>query len=112
MQIETKSAGTVLVVKPTAKRLDAQAATDFKEQMVGFISGGNHHIALNLADVDFIDSSGLGAIVSTLKKVGTEGGMVICSAKETVMTLFRLTRMNQVFRIQGSEEEAIAALSA
>ena len=112
MQIETKSAGAVLVVKPTAKRLDAQAVTDFKEQMAGFISGGNHHIALNLADVDFIDSSGLGAIVSSLKKVGTEGEMVICGAKETVMALFKLTRMHRVFRIQSNEEEAIAVLSA
>ena len=54
MQIGTKRAGAVLVVEPTAKCLDAQVAIDFKEQKDGFISGGNHHIDINLSDVDFI----------------------------------------------------------
>ena len=112
MQIETKSAGTVLIVKPTEKRLDARAAVDFKQKMVGFIAEGHQQIALDLAEVDFIDSSGLGAIVSSLKKIGTQGEMVICGVRETVMALFKLTRMDRVFRIHPSEEEAIATLSA
>ena len=112
MQIETKNTGSVLVVKPTEKRLDARAAVDFKEKMVSYISDGHRQIALDLAEVDFIDSSGLGAIVSSLKKIGTQGEMVICGVGETVMALFKLTRMDRVFRIHPSEEEAIATLSA
>jgi anti-sigma B factor antagonist len=79
--------------------------------MSEWIGAGNRRIVLNLSEVDFIDSSGLGAIVSSLKKIGNDGDLVICSVRETVMSLFRLTRMNRVFDILSSEEEAIGALS-
>jgi anti-sigma B factor antagonist len=62
--------------------------------------------------VDFIDSSGLGAIVSALKTIGRNGDLVLCGIKETVMSLFRLTRMDRVFRIFTDQGEATAALSS
>jgi len=93
------------------KRIDAATATEFKQQMSDWIGAGNRRIVLNLMEVDFIDSSGLGAIVSSLKKIGGEGDLVICVVKETVMSLFRLTRMNRVFDIFSSEDEAVRALS-
>jgi len=93
------------------KRIDAATATEFKEKMSNWIGAGNKRIVLNLTEVDFIDSSGLGAIVSSLKKIGTEGDLVICAVKETVMSLFRLTRMNRVFDIFPSEDEAVRSLS-
>lgn len=111
MQIHQNTNGEVLIVRPLEKRIDAATATEFKEKMSEWIGAGNRRIVLNLADVDFIDSSGLGAIVSSLKRIGTEGDLVICAVRETVMSLFRLTRMNRVFDIFPSEMEAIAALS-
>jgi len=111
MQIHQNTNGEVLIVRPLEKRIDAATATEFKEKMSEWIGAGNRRIVLNLADVDFIDSSGLGAIVSSLKRIGTEGDLVICTVRETVMSLFRLTRMNRVFDIYPSETEAIATLS-
>lgn len=66
---------------------------------------------LDLSEVDFIDSSGLGAIVSSLKAVGKQGNLIICGIGETVLSLFRLTRMDRVFQIVSSPEEAVRALS-
>ena len=100
-----------LIVKPLEKRIDAATATDFKEKLSEWIGSGSRRIVLNLCEVDFIDSSGLGAIVSGLKKIGNDGNLVICTVRESVMSLFRLTRMNRVFDIFASEEEAIGALS-
>ena len=110
MQILDKKIGRILVVKPLEKRIDASVATDFKEQMAAWINAGNKWIVLDLAEVDFIDSTGLGAIVSSLKSIGNEGDLAICSAKEMVMNLFRLTRMNRVFQIFLSEAGAINTL--
>ncbi|OPY14600.1 MAG: Anti-sigma-B factor antagonist [Syntrophus sp. PtaU1.Bin005] len=111
MQLHQNKMGDVLIVRPLERRIDAATATEFKEKMSEWIGAGNRRIVLNLSEVDFIDSSGLGAIVSSLKKIGNDGDLVICSVRETVMSLFRLTRMNRVFDILSSEEEAIGALS-
>ncbi|OPY03179.1 MAG: Anti-sigma-B factor antagonist [Syntrophorhabdus sp. PtaB.Bin047] len=111
MEIDEKKVGDVLVVLPREKRIDASVSTGFKGRMVDWINQGNRRIVLDLSQVDFIDSSGLGAIVSSLKTLGTEGDLVICGIRETVMGLFKITRMNRVFQIFANESEAIEALS-
>jgi len=111
MEIEERKVGNVLVVLPREKRIDASVSTGFKGRMVDWINQGNRHIVLDLSEVDFIDSSGLGAIVSTLKTLGNDGDLVICGIRETVMGLFKITRMNRVFQIFATESEAIEALS-
>jgi anti-sigma B factor antagonist len=57
--------------------------------------------------VQFLDSTGLGAIVSTLKRLEGDGVMVICNAGEMVMDVFRLTRMDRVFPIVRTLDEAL-----
>ncbi len=111
MRIEESRIGDVLVVKPMDRRIDASSAAAFKALLNDRIRGGQQRIVLNLSEVDFIDSTGLGAIVSSLKSMGEFGDLVISNPRETVMSLFRLTRMNRVFNILPSEEEALASLS-
>ena len=111
MHVEDRKEGDVLIVKVLDKRLDAQAANDFKEKISGYISNGSQSIVLNMSEVDFVDSSGLGAMVSVLKLLGEEGQLVICGTAESVMRLFKLTRMNKLFSIFEGESEAIDALS-
>lgn len=111
MQLKHNNVEDVLIVRPLEKRIDASTATEFKQKMNEWIDSGNRRIVLNLSEVDFIDSSGLGAIISGFKKIGNNGNLVICVVKESVMSLFRLTRMNRVFDIYASENEALEALS-
>jgi len=111
MQLQHKNTADVLIVRPLEKRIDASAATEFKLKLGEWIDSGNRRIVLNLSEVDFIDSSGLGAIISGFKRIGGDGRLVICAVKESVMSLFRLTRMNRVFDIFPSEDEALRALS-
>lgn len=111
MELEEKKVGDVLVVLPREKRIDASVSTVFKGKMVDWINQGNKRIVLDLSQVDFIDSSGLGAIVSSLKTLGSDGDLVICGVRETVMGLFKITRMNRVFQIFADESEAIKALA-
>lgn len=103
--------GGILVVMPADKRIDAYSAPAFKGKMVDWISSGHLRIVLDLSSVEFVDSSGLGAIVSTLKTIGNRGDLVICGVQKAVMNLFQLTRMNRVFRIFPSQEDALKALS-
>jgi len=111
MELKKRKERNVLVVKPLEKRLDEYLAKDFKETMAGFINRGNEFIVLDLSAVEFIDSSGLGAIISVLKMLGLKGDFVLCGMRETVLSLFRLTRMDKVFKVFPGEKEAVAALS-
>ena len=107
MQMEDRQVGTVLVVKPVEQALDAYAATGFRERMAALIQDGNRRIVLDLGVVQFLDSTGLGAIVSSLKRFEGNGVMVICNAGEMVMDVFRLTRMDRVFPIVRTLDEAL-----
>ncbi|MFN8642342.1 MAG: STAS domain-containing protein [Candidatus Binatia bacterium] len=110
MEMARHTAGDVLVAKACEARIDARVAAELKRQLLDAVNAGHGLIALDLSDVDFIDSSGLGAIVSALKHLGGRGDLVIVGAKPTVRNLFRLTRMDKVFRMYGGEADAIAAL--
>jgi anti-sigma B factor antagonist len=110
MIIEDNKIGQLLIVKPMEKRLDADTSREFKERMGVLIKSGEDQLLLNLAEVQFIDSSGLGTLLSILRNLGEKGSLILCGINENVMTLFRLTRINRVFEIYGGEAEAIAAI--
>lgn len=111
MEIEHRKQEDILIVKIMNPRLDAQGADDFRNQMSHLISSGNRRITLDISDVDFVDSSGLGAMVSVLKLIGEDGDMVISGPTDSAMRMFKLTRMNKVFRIFENEEDAVRAFS-
>ena len=111
MQLDTRKVADVLVVTCLEERLDAKVSREFKEEMAALIHEGNKHIVLDISNVNFIDSSGLGAIVSSLKQLGGEGDLVLCGIGESILSLFRLTRMDRVFKIFSGEEEAVAELT-
>lgn len=99
------------MVTPLEDRLDAANSPLFKEKMRELINGGRRRLVLDLTNVDFMDSSGLGAVVFTMKSIGAEGDLGVCCVKEQVMGLFRLTRMDRVLRIFDSLSEAEEAVA-
>ena len=111
MDVEERKEGKVLVVKLRNKRLDAQIAMEFKQKMSDYIAKENFYVVLNISEVEFIDSSGLGAIVSALKLLGGRGDLVISGTQDSVMRMFKLTRMNKVFNMFDTEREAVESLA-
>ena len=102
----------VAVVAPTVKRLDATVAPAFKQEVVRLIEGGDTRLLLDLGGVQFLDSSGLGAIVSILKALGNRGTLAVCNVQGAVLALFQLTRMDRVFALHPTREDAMARLGA
>ena len=98
----------VAVLTLRVKRLDASVAPAFKQEVLNLIAEQENRLVLDLAGVEFIDSSGLGALVSVLKAIGGNGALAVCNASSGVMSLFRLTRMDKVFALLPSRAEAVA----
>jgi anti-anti-sigma factor len=108
MQIDVDARGKGLAVVNMQGRLDAAAAPTFKNQIVEAISQGNVRLALQVAHVSFMDSIGLGALVSAFKAARKASGDIsIIAPSAQVQKLLRLTAMDRVFKVFGSEEEAL-----
>lgn len=99
--------GEYLVVTVNAARIDASAALEFKASM-NAIDESNSKILLNLEQVEFIDSSGLGAVVSVMKRLGKGHKLDLCALTPTVEKVFRLTRMDSIISIYAILEQAVS----
>jgi anti-sigma B factor antagonist len=111
MRFEEREKGVVLILKVLESRITADVAPNFKEGINSYVTKGNRTIILDLSEVTFIDSSGLGALIGSLKVIGDDGELVLCGARDAVVSMFKLTRMNKVFRMFNSPEEALSAFS-
>lgn len=111
MNITQHNVGTVLVLTPEAERLDAAVAPTFKGHMVDTINAGNTLVVVDLTKVDFMDSSGLAALMSSLKTLHGQGRLALCGLSEKVRKLFAITKLDRgAFPIFNTPEEAAAAL--
>lgn len=106
MQMEHHVIGDVLRINVLERRIDAAVAIQFKDTVRELAEAGPARVVLDLQIVDFIDSSGLGAIVAAMKYLGKERKMELAGLQSKVEKVFRLTRMDSVFTIHDSADEA------
>lgn len=107
MKIEISQAPGAAVLQVREARIDAACAIDFKEAMREHILNGPPRIVLDLSDVAFIDSSGLGAVVAVRKMVGPDRELELAALSPAVQKVFRLTRMDSVFTIHDAVPAAL-----
>lgn len=112
MQIQTKAVNGVLVLSLEEKRLDSKLSVGFKDKVSELITSGNRLIVFNLSGVDFIDSSGIGCLVTCLKLMGPKGKISIWGLKPPVESMFKLTRMDRVFTLCSTEEQALKSVNS
>lgn len=89
----------LLVVTVSENRIDAACAIQFKERMREITQTPSARVLLDLSNVAFLDSSGLGAVVAVMKLLGADRRLELAGLTPTVAKVFRLTRMDTVFTI-------------
>ncbi|MCC5957173.1 MAG: STAS domain-containing protein [Natronohydrobacter sp.] len=102
MQVSLGRAGDALVISVIESRLDAAVAITFKDIVRDLTTTEGGPVILDLSRVEFLDSSGLGAIVGVMKLLGTDRPLEIAGLTPSVRKLFRLTRMDTVFKIHDT----------
>jgi len=109
MKLETVDINGVTIVVVPVERLDASNSKEFKKLMEPLIEK-NSKIAVDLTAVRFMDSSGLGALLSCLRAVANQkGDLKLFGMKVTVRALFELVRMHRIFEIVSTQEAAVEA---
>lgn len=102
----------ICVVSPGTERLTAATAGAFKAEVSQLVEDGHDRLIIDLSKVTFIDSSGLGALVGVLKKVGNRGEIVVCGPIDSVTQMFRITRMDRVFATYPNVDAALKTLES
>ena len=98
MILNSKDHDGVLVLTPDTSRIDASSAVHLKDQFRNATEDSDGRVVMDLSEVSFVDSSGLGAIVSALKLL--EGRQLeLAGLTPMVAKVFKLTCMDQVFQI-------------
>ena len=91
-------------------RLDADTAAAFTSKISALISSGSMHFVVDLGNLHFLNSSGLSALVSTLRLAIDAGGdMKIANLKPEMKSLFAMTRLNTIFEIHETTQKALDA---
>lgn len=110
--MDERMIGDVMILSPTAQRLDAANSGMVKSRFVDAVNDGQSVFVMDLSAVDFMDSTGLAALMSCLKSLGGKGQIVLASPSEKVRKLFALTRLDQgVFQIFPTTDEALVFLN-
>lgn len=103
--------GDVLVVELREDNLDASNVREFKDAVLAVIHDRTR-VVLDMTGVKFVDSSGLGALISCLRLLNSRrGDFKLCALSKTVRALFELMRMHRVFNIHDSRQEAVRAFA-
>jgi anti-sigma B factor antagonist len=99
MELWAEQLGEILVVHAEQDRIDAAGAIQFKDKMRELTQNPSPRVVLDMSQVAFLDSSGLGAVVAVLKALGPDRKLELSGLTAAVQKVFRLTRMDSVFTI-------------
>lgn len=112
MKISFKKENEVIIIVPEGANLDARDASEFKKEVIDLITKNNiQKVIIDLHQLQFIDSSGLGSFLSVLKTLNSQGGNLRLSGmKNPIRSMFELVAMHKIFEIYNTNEEAIRSL--
>jgi len=109
MELTSVTQSDVDIITVEANRIDAAVAIQFKDRMREALADASGRFVLNLERVDFIDSSGLGAIVAAMKLMPKGAKLELAGLTPAVDKVFRMTRMDSIFEIHQSANAACGA---
>jgi anti-sigma B factor antagonist len=90
--------------------IDVATSPTLRERLIGLVSDGSTRLVLDLEAVDFLDSTGLGTIVSVLKRARTHDGdlRLVCTGAR-IRRLFEITGLDKAVQLHASVDDAVSA---
>jgi anti-sigma B factor antagonist len=106
LSLATREVGGYTVVEVRGE-VDIYTSSLLRERLVEVVEAGAKRVVVDLSQVDFLDSSGLGVLVGALKRLRTAGGdlSLVCQ-QEKLLKIFRITALDRVFALHETVEAA------
>ena len=113
MQIEERTIGDVVVLDLKGKVTLGQGDELLKDKVNSLVNQGHRKILLNLADVPYVDSAGLGEIVRTYTSISRQGGRLkLLNVSKRIQDLLVITKLITIFDSYDGEAEAVKSFAA
>lgn len=110
MEITERRTADIVTLSLSGK-LDTTTAKTFEAKILAQIESGDRRFVIDLAQLDYVSSSGLRVFVLAAKRLdGGNGKMVLCSLQDPVREVFDIVGFSSIFSIYGSYDEAIGSL--
>lgn len=107
MELNLEQFGDIAVLRLKEDHLDASNAKDFRRDVVTRIES-QQRVVFDMTEVQFVDSSGCGVLLSCLRDLNGRGGdLKLCGITKPVRALFELVRMHKIFEIYNNTDEAL-----
>ena len=112
MQIEERTVGDITILDLKGKMTLGEGDELLKDKVNSLMNQGRKKILMNLGDVPYIDSAGLGEIVRTYTTVSRQGGKLkLLNLTKRIQDLLAITKLLTVFETYDSEQEAIQSFT-
>ena len=106
--LESITAGGACAVVRITGEIDVYTAPQLRERVIDLIEHGTLHLIMDLRGVDFLDSTGLGAFVGSLKRLrARQGSLTVVTGSNRIRQIFQITGLTKVFTLQPSVPAAI-----
>ncbi len=93
--------------------IDIYTTPQFKEAVSAAIDENNPAIIINMTQVTYMDSSGFGTLLSATKRLRPlDGALYLTGCNESIQRMLQITRLNTIFGVYATEEEALVAVKA
>jgi anti-sigma B factor antagonist len=110
MQLEIRGDGRVTILTVRGDLVIGEPESAFKKTVIRLLEEGNIYLLVDLKEVGFLDSSGLGALVRALTNSQKEGGETkLLHAGPQVKKLLEMTKLDSVFEIYDDQERAVSS---
>jgi anti-sigma B factor antagonist len=106
---ETKRGGATVV--SVNGRIDATNAGSLEQRLLGLINGGEHRLVVDCAQLDYVSSAGLRALLVALKRLNAVGGkMALGGLKDEIREVFDIAGFSSIFSVHPTADDALAKL--
>lgn len=107
MNIEVKQSGSIQVLQ-CGGSLDADTVASFKKIAYDLVNAGSTRFVIDCSNLNFVDSMGLGVLISLLRRVRQKDGDVkVAALSEEVKTIFEITRLHRLFDVCADADAAV-----
>lgn len=112
VKLTTRQVGDVTVIDAAGRITLGEGSSAFRDTIRDLAAAGNRKILLNLGDVSYIDSSGIGELVSAFTTVTNHGGVLkLLNLTKRVQDLLQITKLYTVFEVHDDEATAVRSFS-
>ena len=111
MKLKQNPQDKAMILEVSGKIMGGPGHDQFKDEVKSILEAGHKNIVLDFSGVPWINSTGLGILISGYHSVkAAEGSLKICSVRDRVLSIFYVSQLEKIFEVYPTREEALASL--